>query len=119
MNTLVNFSFTLNLSEIGDSIDVNKKAYREYKLSLYEDGVLVKFSYLNVEQWEEFKKNCKTYSADSFFLGCTRNSDNIGGKYTSYGKMILKNCRFYTRPLSDDEIKLNYDTRLTYDEDNS
>ncbi len=119
MNKLVNLSLTLNLSEIGDSINVNKEPYRGYKLSVYENGVLVKSSYLNVEQWEDFKKTCKSYSADSFFLGSTRNGDTTGGKYTNYGKMILKNCRFYTRPLSDEEIKLNYDTRLTYDEDNS
>ena len=66
-----------------------------------------------------FKKKCKDYNADSFFLGNLRNGDsNKNMLFNDYGKMVLTNCRFYTRPLSAEEIKLNYDTRLTYDEDN-
>lgn len=119
MNKLVNFSLTLNPSEEGDSINVKKEPYRGYKLSLYENGVFVRSSYLNVKQWEEFKQKCKNYNADSFLIGSTRNSSSATGKYTYYGEMTLKNCRFYTRPLSAEEIKLNYDTRLAYDEANN
>ena len=115
MNKLVNFSLTLNLSEEGESVDVKNQPYSGYKLKLYENGVEVKSSYLNKEQWENFKKDCKSQSADSFFLGSIRNGDAEKGKFTDYGKMILKNCRFYTRPLSSKEIKLNYDARLAYD----
>ena len=74
-------------------------------------------SYFNIKQWEAFKGNAK--AADSFFLGNLRSASSEGGAYNEYGKMVLKNCRFYTRPLSDTEIKLNYDTRLAYDEDNN
>ena len=117
MKKIVNFSLTLDLSEIGLGVNVQQKNYTGYKLSLYENGILTKSTYLNVEQWEAFKNLCTISEADTFFLGNERNYMN-GSQCNAYGKMILKNCRFYTRPLSSDEIKLNYDTRLAYDEDN-
>lgn len=119
MNEPVNFSLVLNLSETGDETNVKEQNYTGYKLSLYENGTLVESSYLNTEQWEQFKEKCKSSSADSFFLGTNRNSDVDKGKYCDYGKMVLRNCRFYTRPLNTEEIKLNYDTRLAYDEANN
>ena len=115
MKELMNFSLTLNLSEEGERVDVKKRPYSGYKLTLYENGVEIESSYLNKEQWENFKELCKSQSADSFFLGSIRNGDAEKGKFTDYGKMILKNCRFYSRPLNSKEIKLNYDTRLVYD----
>ena len=111
----MNFSLTLNLSKRGKGVDVRNDPYEGYELSLYENGVLVNSSYLNINQWEAFKSNCISQSANSFFLGGTRNTSSEKGSYVGYGKMILKNCRFYTRPLSSDEVKLNYDTRLAYD----
>ena len=110
----MNFSLTLDLSERGSCDDVHGNPYNGYRLSLYENGVLVLSSYLNIEQWDAFGKKCRNDRAEKFFLGCGRDSYN-GKFYVGYEKMILKNCRFYTRPLSSDEIKLNYDTRLAYD----
>ena len=75
-------------------------------------------SYLNSEQWNKVIEYCKSSSADTFFLGNMRNNGAGIGFFNEYGNMSLKNCRFYTRPLSAKEIKLNYDTRLAYDEDN-
>ena len=115
MNESVNFSLVLNLSETGDRTNKKGQNYTGYELTLYENGTLVESSYLNTKQWEEFKKNCISSRANSFFLGNCRNGDVNKGKYNDYGKMVLKNCRFYTRPLSAEEIKLNYDTRLAYD----
>ena len=119
MNESVNFSLVLNLSEIGNETNVNNKNYTGYKLSLYENGTCIESSYLNIEQWKKFKEKCKSSNSDSFFLGNSRNGDGEKGKFIDYGKMTLKNCRFYTRPLSAEEIKLNYDTRLAYDEANN
>ena len=64
-------------------------------------------------------EKCKETAADTFFVGTHRCGTTGKGNYTAYGEMVLKNCRFYTRPLSTEEIKLNYDTRLTYDENNN
>ncbi len=119
MNEPVNFSLVLNLSEIGNETNVKEQNYTGYKLSLYENGKLVISSYLNTEQWEKFKEKCKSSSADSFFLGNIRNGDVVKGWYNDYGKMTLKNCRLYTRPLTTEEIRLNYDTRLAYDGNNN
>lgn len=118
MGESVNFSLVLDLSEIGEETNVKNESYTGYKLSFYENGKLIDFSYLNTKQWEQFKENCKSSSADSFFLGIDRNGVASKGKTNDYGKMVLKNCRLYTRPLNAEEIKLNYDTRLVYDEDN-
>lgn len=89
--------------------------YNGYKLSYYENGALIKSSYLNIEQWKKMKETCDEVGASSFIIGARRSSESDKGWYNEFGKMILKNCRFYTRALSDEEIKLNYDTRQAYD----
>ena len=119
MGESVNFSLVLDLSKTGEETNVENESYTGYKLSLYENGILVESSYLNTKQWEQFKEKCKSSSADSFFLGIDRNGNVDKGKSNDYGKMILKNCRLYTRPLTTEEIELNYDTRLAYDEANN
>ncbi len=114
----ITFSLVLNLSETGNAIDVKKVNYTGYKLSLYINGKEEKVSYLNIEQWTEFKKKYMG-KTDTFDLGRYRNYWPELGPGYQYGKMSLKNLRFYTRPLSTEEIKLNYDTRLAYDEANN
>ncbi len=115
----ITFSLVLNLSETGDATDVKKENYTGYKLSLYIDGKEKISSYLNIGQWAAFKEKYMG-KTDTFDLGVYRNyfSGDKDNAY-QYGKMSLKNLRFYTRPLSTEEIKLNYDTRLAYDEDNN
>lgn len=116
----ITFSLVLNLSETGNAIDVKKENYTGYKLSLYIDGKEKMHSYLNIKQWDEFKK-VYMGKTDTFDLGVYRNywPGSINDFAYLYGKMSLKNLRFYTRPLSAEEIKLNYDTRLAYDGNNS
>ena len=116
---IVNFTLALNLSETGSTKDNQGNNYSGYKLSLYKNGTCITSSYLNADAWKDFKENCEKDNANTFFLGIIRKGDVNMGSYNAYGKMTLKNCRFYTRPLSDTEIKLNYDTRVAYDKDNS
>ena len=80
--------------------------------------MVTKYHCMKMEKWKLFKEKCLD-KTDSFFLGNLRNSEKDKGRLNEYGKMVLKSCRFYTRPLSAEEIKLNYDTRLAYDEDNN
>ena len=95
----------------------NGAEYEGYKVSCYKNGELIDSSYLNVDHWNLFKNESDKKGANSFFIGVLRNYDsNKKVAFNDYGNMILKNCRFYTRPLSDAEIKLNYDTRLAYDQ---
>ena len=115
----ITFSLVLNLSETGEANDVKGNKYNGYKLSLYIDGKEWKSSYLNMEQWSNFKERFRGIT-DTFDIGVYRNKFNLsdGGVDWAYryGKMSLDNLRFYTRPLDANEIKLNYDTRLAYDE---
>ncbi len=118
MNELVTYSLVLDLSKTGDRTNVKNKNYTGYKLSLYIDGKEELYSYLNVEQWSAFKEKYME-STDTLNIGMYHNYDASAlDSYTDYGKMSLKNLRFYTRPLTAEEIKLNYDTRLAYDENN-
>lgn len=118
MNELTTFSLVLDLLNIGEANNVNDEKYIGYKFSLYINGVENKSSYINKEQWSSLKEELMG-KTDTIVVGMLRNYDSAKGDYFyEYGKMILKNCLFYTRPLSDTEIKLNYDTRLAYDKDN-
>ena len=119
-NEPITFSLVLDLSKTGNDINVKGNNYTGYKLSLYIDGDEKISSYLNSAQWDEFKKK-HMGKADTFYLGVYRNkyADNQNDNASEYGKMSLKNLRFYTRPLNVEEIKLNYDTRLAYDENNN
>ena len=117
MKKVVDFSLTLDLSKEEDRYDVHGDPYRGYKLSLYENGNLKIETYFNVKQWKKVSEICKSTDANTFYLGMRRSNIEYG-YCNAYGKMILRNCRFYTRPLSSEEIRLNYDTRLAYDRDN-
>ena len=119
-NKPITFSLVLDLSKTGNDINVKGNDYTGYKLSLYIDGKEEQSSYLNSTQWDEFKKRLRD-TADTFYLGVFRNiyADNQNDKASQYGKMSLENLRFYTRPLNAEEIKLNYDTRLAYNEANN
>ena len=119
MNKLVNFSVVLNPFETGNRTNSKNENYEGYKLSLYTNGNITKYSYLNKEIWTDFVEICKKTATDTFFLGTHRCGTTGKGNYTAYGEMVLKNCRFYARALDDAEIKLNYDTRLAYDEINN
>ena len=113
------FSLVLDLSEKGNRTDVKSKEYTGYKLSIYINGKENIYSYLNIKQWAAFKEEYMG-KTDTFDIGMYRNYfSEVADNAYRYGKMSLKNLRFYTRPLSAEEIKLNYDTRLAYDEDNS
>ncbi len=117
-NKPIKFSLVLDLSKTGEGTNVKSKSYTGYKISLYINGKEEKSSYLNIEQWTAFKEKYMG-KTDTFDLGRYRNDwPGISFAY-QYGKMSLKNLRFYTRPLSAEEIKLNYDTRLAYDEANN
>ena len=114
---LINFSLVLDLSTEGNTSDVYNSIYNGYKLSLYINGEEKMSSFLNVNQWSKFKEQF-IGKVDTFDLGRCQDTDSKEGLFYQFGKMSLKNCRFYTRPLSAKEIKLNYDTRLAYDKNN-
>ena len=117
--TPITFSLVLNLSETGDETDIKGNNYTGYRLSLYIDGKEKMFSYLNIDQWTTFKE-IYLGKTDTLDLGRYRNYyPDLADNAYMYGKISLKNLRFYTRPLSAEEIELNYDTRLAYDEANN
>ncbi len=118
-NEPITFSLVLDLSKTGEESNVKNEEYTGYKLSLYIDGKEEMSSYLNMNQWTKFKENYMG-KTNTFDLGGYRNYyTNEGDSAYEYARMILKNCRFYTRPLSAEEIRLNYNTRLAYDEANN
>lgn len=92
--------------------EIEKSGKKYYKATLYVNGKKLYEGNYNKKQWEHFK-NDELAKLKYFCIG---RSSMTGEGWWHYAKLNTYACRLYNKPLTENEVKNNYDKSVAYHE---
>lgn len=117
-----NIEYPINNFKYGDEIyftitldttkEIEKDGEKYYKAILYLNGEKLYEGNYNKKQWDEYTS---TYlERDKYF--CIGRSSMTKGGYWHYPKLNVYTSRLYSKALTPEEVKDNYDKSVAYHE---